>query len=354
VNRIQIGQRWVGVGEPTYVVAEVSANHNQSYEHAVRIVRAAKQSGADAVKIQTYTPDTMTIDSDRKCFQIPGDSLWAGKTLYQLYGEAYTPWDWQPKLQEVAMSLSLDFFSTPFDATAVDFLERLNVPVYKIASFEIVDLPLLRKVAKTGKPVILSTGMASLSEIGEAVETLRQYGSGQIALLKCTSAYPAAPSEMNLRTISNLRSTFDVVAGLSDHTLGSDVALAAVALEAGIVEKHFTLSRADGGPDSSFSMEPDEFSQMVQGIRHVEQALGRVSYDCTTEESKSMCFRRSLFVVKDMKAGERFTAENVKPIRPGHGLLPRYLDKILGKRATLDIARGTPVSWDFIGGPPNQ
>jgi pseudaminic acid synthase len=344
----------VGEGEPAYIVAEVSANHNQKYEHAVGIIEAAQRAGADAVKIQTYTPDTMTIDSDREWFQIPGDSVWAGKTLYQLYGEAYTPWDWQPKLKEIALSLGLDFFSSPFDATAVDFLEQLNVPVYKVASFEIVDVPLLRKVAKTRKPVILSTGMASLSEIDEAVRTLREAGSEQIALLKCTSAYPASPEEMNLRTIPNLRSTFNVVTGLSDHTLGSSVALAAVALGASIVEKHLTIARADGGPDSSFSMEPDEFAKMVQGIRQVEQALGSVSYARTAEESKSLCFRRSLFVVRDMKAGEQFTKENVRPIRPGHGLQPRYLDEILGKKAACDIQRGTPISWDLIGGTADR
>lgn len=354
MNRIKIGDKWIGDGEPCYVVAEISANHNQNYEHAVRIIKAAKASRADAIKIQTYTPDTMTIDSDREWFQIPGDSLWAGKTLYQLYGEAYTPWEWQPKLQKVALDLGLDFFSTPFDATAVDFLEQLNVPAYKVASFEIVDLPLLRKIAKTGKPVILSTGMASLKEIDEAVKTLHQAGSEQIALLKCTSAYPASPGEMNLRTIPNLRSTFNVVAGLSDHTLGSSVAIAAVALEASIIEKHFTLVRADGGPDSSFSMEPEEFAQMVSGIRQAEQALGRVSYERTSNETKSMCFRRSLFVVQDMKAGERFTEENIKPIRPGHGLLPRYLGEVLGKKAVRDIPRGTPVSWDLIGGMADQ
>ena len=354
MNRIKIGDRWIGDGQPCYIVAEVSANHNQSYERAVEIIKAAKKSGADAVKIQTYTPDTLTIDSNSEWFQIPGDSLWTGKTLYPLYGETFTPWEWQPKLQELALNLGLDFFSTPFDATAVDFLEQLNVPVHKVASFEIVDLPLLRKIAKTGKPVILSTGMASLSEIHEAVKTLRQGGSEQIALLKCTSAYPASPREMNLRTIPHLRETFDVVAGLSDHTLGGSVALAAIALGASIVEKHFILARADGGPDSSFSMEPDEFATMVEGIRQVEQAFGTISYERTPEETKSLCFRRSLFVVKDVKAGECFTEENVKPIRPGYGLLPRHLEEILGKTSACDIQRGTPLSWDLIGGMADQ
>lgn len=340
----------MGEGEPCFIVAEVSANHNQSYEHAVEIIKAAKDAGADAVKLQTYTPDTLTIDSDRQWFQIPSTSVWAGKTLYQLYGEAYTPWEWQPELQKVALGLGLDFFSTPFDATAVDFLEQLNVPLYKVASFEIVDLPLLKKISKTGKPVILSTGMASLSEIDEAVKTLRLSGSQDIALLKCTSAYPASARDMNLRTIPNLRSTFDVVAGLSDHTLGSSIALAAVALGASILEKHFTLARADGGPDAGFSMEPDEFAEMVKAIRRVEQALGSVSYERTAEESKNVCFRRSLFVVRDMRAGDTFTEENVRPIRPGHGLQPRLFEQVLGRKAACDIPRGTPLTWDIVSG----
>jgi pseudaminic acid synthase len=329
-------------------VAEVSANHNQSFDRAVEIIKAAKHAGADAVKLQTYTPDTITIDSDKDWFQIPSDNLWAGKTLYQLYGEAFTPWHWQPKLQQIAHELGLDFFSTPFDATAVDCLEALRVPVYKVASFEIVDVPLLRKIAKTGKPVIVSTGMASFDEIEEAVKTLRQAGSSEVALLKCTSAYPAPPAEMNLRTIPHLAASFDAVVGLSDHTLGSSVAIAAVVLGAAILEKHFILKRADGGPDSTFSMEPDEFAQMVQEIRQMEKALGRVSYELMPSEAKNLCFRRSLFVVQDIKAGDRFTEANVRAIRPGHGLPPRYLDDILGKKANLDVPRGTPVSWDMV------
>jgi len=348
--RIKIGDRWVGHGEPCYIVAEISANHNQSYDRAVGIIRAAKKAGADAIKLQTYTPDTLTIDSDQDWFQIPGDSAWAGKTLYQLYSEAYTPWEWHPKLKEVANSLGLDLFSTPFDASAVDFLEGLGFPAHKVASFEIVDLPLLRKIARTGKPVIVSTGMASLGEIDEAVNTLRANGSSQIALLKCTSAYPASPAEMNLRTIPHLSSTFDVVVGLSDHTLGISVAIAAVAVGVSIVEKHLTLSRSEGGPDSSFSMLPDEFAEMVKGIRQVDQALGRISYERTSSEIKSQCFRRSLFVVQDVKVGERLTEENVRSIRPGYGLLPRYLGEVLGKKAACDIRRGTPLTWDLING----
>ena len=350
MGRIRIGNTWIGDAAPCFVVAEVSANHNQSFDRAVQIIKAAKQSGADAVKLQTYTPDTMTINSRSKWFQIPTESIWSGKTLYELYGEASTPWEWHSRLQDVARELEVELFSTPFDQTAVDFLETLKMPVYKVASFEVVDIPLLRRIARTGRPVIMSTGMASLAEIDEAVRTLRDNGSAEIALLKCTSAYPAPPSEMNLCTIPNLSATFDAVAGLSDHTLGSGVAVAAVALGAKIIEKHFILARSDGGPDASFSMEPDEFARMVREIREVEQALGRISYIRTAEEEKSLCFRRSLFVVRDVKAGDMFTSENVRSIRPGYGLAPRYLQDVLGKRAAVDVERGTPVSWDFIGG----
>lgn len=342
------GDRVVGEGQPCFIVAEISGNHNQSFERAVEMLKAAKGAGADAVKLQTYTPDTLTINSDREWFRVPDDSLWAGKTLYELYGEAYTPWEWQPKLQRVARDLGLDFFSTPFDATAVEFLARLDVPAYKVASFEIIDLPLLRAIAQRGKPVIVSTGMASREEIAEAVATLRQGGVRDIALLKCTSAYPAAPAEMNLRTMPHLADTFDVVVGLSDHTLGHTVALAAVALGATILEKHFTLSRKDGGPDAVFSMEPDEFAAMVRAIREVEQALGSVSYRRTASEEKNVCFRRSLFVVEDVKAGEVLTDKHVRPIRPGHGLLPRHFEEVLGRRASRDIVRGTPLSWDLL------
>lgn len=348
---IQIGTRQIGDRAPCYIVAEISANHNQSLERAVEIIKAAKKAGADAVKLQTYTPDTLTIDCNREWFQIPSGSLWAGKTLYQLYGEAFTPWDWHARLFEAARNEGLDCFSTPFDETAVDFLEALQVPVYKVASFENVDLPLLRKIAKTGKPVIVSTGMASLSEIGEAVTTLREAGSGPIALLKCTSAYPAPPESMNLRTIPHLRDAFDVVAGLSDHTMGGSVATAAVVLGASIIEKHFTLSRSDGGPDAAFSLEPTELARMVADIRQVEMALGKVSYERTPEEMKNLCFRRSLFVVRDVKAGETLTESNVRSIRPGHGLPTRYLQQVIGKKAARDIGRGTPLSWDLVGGP---
>lgn len=331
----------------TYIIAEVSANHNGSIERAEAIIRTAADVGADAVKLQTYTADTMTIPCDNEYFRIRG-TLWEGKTLYDLYQEAYTPWEWQPRLKALANDLGMDCFSTPFDATAVDFLEKLNVPCHKVASFEVVDIPLLKKIASTGKPVIMSTGMASLAEIDEAVTTLRENGTTELALLKCTSAYPAPPEEVNLRTIPHLAQAFNCVTGLSDHTLGSAVAVGAVAVGARIVEKHFTLARADGGPDSAFSMEPHEFKQMVQDIRTLEKALGTVCYDLTPKQKESKIFRRSLFVVKDMKAGEVFTEENVRSIRPGYGVAPKFLCDFLGRKATVSIPKGTPLSWKYI------
>jgi pseudaminic acid synthase len=343
-----VNGRVIGPGHPTYIVAELSANHNQSFEQSVALIRAAKEAGADAVKLQTYTPDTITINSDSPLFRHPADSLWKGKTLYELYQEAYMPWEWQPKLKEIADEIGIDLFSTAFDPTAVDFLEQRGVPVHKVASFEIVDIPLIEKMARTGKPLIISTGMATLGEIEEAVQAARRAGATQIALLKCTSAYPAPPEEMNLRTIPHLAEAFGVPVGLSDHTLGIAVPVAAVALGACIVEKHFTLSRDIPGPDSAFSLEPHEFKAMVEAIRTVEKALGKVHYGITEQEAKSRVFRRSLFVVKDMKAGEMFTEENVRSIRPGYGLHPRHLKDVLGRRAARDIKRGTPLSWELI------
>jgi N-acetylneuraminate synthase len=346
---IEIDGRRVGPGCPTYIVAEMSANHNQDFEQAVSIVEAAKAAGADAVKLQTYTPDTLTIDCDNENFRIKG-TLWGGRTLYELYGQAYTPWEWQPKLKETANELGLALFSTPFDETAVDFLEEMGVPAYKVASFENVDLPLLRRIAGTGKPMIMSTGMATLAEIDEAVRTVREAGGSQLALLKCTSAYPALPEEMNLRTIPHLAEAFGVPAGLSDHTLGIAVPVAAVALGACLIEKHFTLSRAVPGPDSAFSLEPHEFKAMVEAVRTAESALGSVHYGVGGGEAGSRVFRRSLFVVRDVKAGEVFTAENVRSIRPGYGLHSRYLGVVLGRRASCDIKRGTPLNWSLIAG----
>jgi len=344
---LSINGRSIGPGQPAYIVAEMSANHGQDYDEAVRILEAAKQAGADAVKLQTYTPNTLTIDCDNEYFRITG-TLWEGRTLFDLYSEAYTPWDWQPRLKEVADRLGLDLFSTPFDDTAVDFLEAMQVPAYKIASFENVDLPLLRRIARTGKPIFMSTGMATLAELDEAVRTIRDAGGSQLALLKCTSAYPAPPGEINLRTIPHLQQAFGVPAGLSDHTLGTAVPIAAVALGACIIEKHLTLSRAKPGPDSAFSLEPAEFKAMVEAVRTAEKALGEVSYTLGQEESKSRVFRRSLFVVRDMKAGEVFTTETVRSIRPGYGLPPKYLKDVLGRRAARDIERGTPLAWTLV------
>ena len=345
---LTINGRMVGPGQPVYLIAEISANHNQEFDQAVKIVQAAKDAGADAVKLQTYTPDTMTIDGDQEYFHIGKGTVWEGRTFYDLYQEAYMPWEWQPKLKELADDLGLDLFSSPFDHTAVDFLEKMAVPAYKIASFELVDLPLIRRVAQTGKPIIMSTGMATLAEIDEAVRTARESGATQIALLKCTSAYPAPPEEINLRTIPHLSQAFNLPVGLSDHTLGISVAVAAVSLGACIVEKHFTLSRSIPGPDSAFSLEPHEFEGMAEAVRLAEKACGSVSYGATGQEAMSRVFRRSLFVVKDMQAGEVFTDENIRSIRPGQGLHPRFLQTVRGRRAARAIERGTPLTWDLI------
>lgn len=345
---LQIRGNTVGPGHPTYIIAEVSANHQGSYEHAVRIVEAAHAAGANAVKLQTYTADTLTIPSDKAHFKIGEGTLWAGRTLHDLYGEAYTPWDWQPRLKEVAEKLGMDLFSTPFDFSAVDFLEKMNVPAWKIASFELVDLALIERCAATGKPLIMSTGMATRSEIEDAVEAARRGGATQIALLKCTSGYPAPVDEMNLRTIPDMVQSFDLPIGLSDHTLDVGVPVAAVALGACIMEKHLTLRRSDGGPDGAFSLEPEEFREMVEQVRITERALGRVNYEVSKKESASRVFRRSLFVVENVRAGEVFTEKNVRSIRPGTGLLPKHLGEILGRRATKDLERGTPLSWELI------
>lgn len=347
---IEINGRQIGKDQPTYIIAEISANHNQSIDQAFQLLEAAKLAGADAVKLQTYTADTLTIDSNKPYFQIDAGTLWDGRNLYDLYHEAHTPWAWQPKLKEAADTLGIDLFSTPFDATAVAFLEELEMPAYKVASFEIVDLPLLRSVAKTGKPVIMSTGMANLAEISEAVDTLRANDCVQLALLKCTSAYPATPSQMNLRTIPHLAEAFDTPVGLSDHTMGLAAPVAAVALGACVIEKHITLSRDIPGPDSAFSLEPNEFSAMVDAVRNAEQALGTVTYSITEEEAASRVFRRSLFVVEDMKAGDIFNNLNVRSIRPSHGLHTRHLADVLGQRCRQDIERGTPLSWSMVLG----
>lgn len=346
---LNIGKRTIGNNQPTFIIAELSANHLQKFDLAVDTIRAIKESGADAVKLQTYTPDTITIDCNNNYFQIKQGTIWDGKTLYELYKEAYTPWEWQPKLKEVAEDLGLIFFPSPFDKTAVDFLEGINVPAYKVASFEITDIPLIEYIASKGRPVIISTGIATLCDIEEAVNACRRMGNNRIALLKCTSAYPAPLEEMNLMTIPNLAETFKTIVGLSDHTLGVSVPIASVALGGRIIEKHFILDRGLGGPDAAFSLEPVEFRAMVKGVREVEAALGKVNYQRSERIKRSRELARSLFIVKDVKKGEILAHENIRSIRPGYGLHPRYLNEVLGKKVSRDIKRGTPLSWAFIG-----
>jgi pseudaminic acid synthase len=347
-TEITIAGRRVGPGFPAYVVAEISANHNQSFDQAVSIVRAAKDAGADAVKLQTYTADTITLRSDQECFRIKGGTLWDGRTLHDLYQEAFTPWEWQPKLKKIADEIGMHLFSSAFDDSAVDFLEEMKVPAHKVASFELVDIGLIRKMARTGKPLIMSTGMASEEEISEAVEAARGAGATQIALLKCTSAYPAPAEEANLRTIPELARRFGCPVGLSDHTMGVAVPVVAVALGACIIEKHICLRRSDGGPDGAFSLEPQEFKAMVEAVHTAEKALGVVEFGCGPREANSLKFRRSLFVVENIKRGEVFTRENVRSIRPADGLHPRHLIQVLGKRAVCDVERGTPLSWALV------
>ena len=346
---IHIAGRSIGLGVAPFIIAEMSGNHNQSLDRALEIVEAAAKSGAHALKLQTYTPDTMTIDLDEREFHI-GDpkSLWAGTSLYNLYGEAHTPWEWHAPIFDRAQELGLIAFSTPFDDSAVDFLERLNVPCYKIASFENTDLPLIRRVAATGKPLIISTGMATVAELDETVRAARDAGCSDLVLLKCTSTYPATPENTNLLTIPHLRDLFGCEVGLSDHTMGVGASVASVALGATVIEKHFTLRRADGGVDSTFSMEPLEMAQLVVETERAWQALGGVSYGPTEAEKPSIQFRRSLYVVKDLEPGDVLTVENVRAIRPGHGLPPKYLQQVLGKRVTLATPRGTALRWELL------
>lgn len=345
-KKMCMGKGWIGEEEPTYIVAEMSANHNMDFERAKAIIRAAADVGADAIKIQTYTPDTITIDSHKPAFQTKG--IWEGRTLYELYGKAYTPWKWQGELKEYAADCGIDFFSSPFDLSAIDFLENLGVPAYKVASFEINDIPFIRKIARTGKPIIMSTGIAYLEDIDLAVRTCREEGNNKVILLKCISSYPAPYENMNLSVIPNMKQTFDCVCGLSDHSMGSEIPVAAVALGAKVIEKHFTLCRADGGEDSQFSMEPDEFKEMVRQIRNVEKALGHPTYELNKEQVESRIYSRSLFVVKDIQAGEKFTEENVKSIRPGIGLHTKYWETILGQKARCNIEKGTPMDWKYV------
>lgn len=347
-KEIRIGRRVISEDSPTFIVAEMSANHNMDFDRAVAILQAAKDAGADAVKIQTYTADTITLNCDDPCFQITQGTLWDGMTLYKLYQSAYTPWEWQPKLKTIAEEMGMEFFSSPFDLSSVDFLEEMGVSAYKVASFEINDIPLLRKIARTGKPIIIATGIAHLSDIELALRTCREAGNEKVILLKCTSSYPAPYEDINLRTIPSMRDTFDCIAGLSDHSMGSAVAGAGVALGAKVVEKHLTLSRADGGADAAFSMEPAEFQEMVDNIRKIELALGKVTYDLTPKQAREREHSRSLFVAKDMKAGEVFTPENLRSVRPADGLHTMYYEELLGKKIKRDAKLGTPMSWDLV------
>lgn len=349
----KIGNRKIGEDSSVFMIAELSANHNQRIDNAVKLIKAAKGAGADAVKFQTYTPDTLTIDVNSKYFKIKHPE-WGGQTLYQLYSKAYTPWEWFKKLKKVAEDEGIIFLSTAFDKSSVDFLEDLSIPLHKISSFELVDLPLIEYMVKTKKPIILSTGVSTFSEINDAVNTAKRMGAKDLALLKCVSSYPANPEEMNLRTITDMQSRFKVPVGLSDHTLGIGVSIAAISLGACIIEKHLTLSRRKKTPDSFFSLEPQEFKQLVDNVRIVEKALGSKSYDLTKGQKSSRVFRRSLFVVDNVKKGEVFTEENVRSIRPAHGMEPKYLKRVLGKCASRTIKKGMPFKWDYIAEENNH
>jgi pseudaminic acid synthase len=344
-----IGGRRIGPDSPPFIIAEMSGNHNHSLERALAIVKAAADAGAHGLKLQTYTPDTMTLDVQGEGFQIRDqDSLWSGASLYKLYAEAHTPWDWHKPIFDYAASLGMVAFSSPFDHSAVEFLEGLDVPAYKVASFENTDLSLIRRIAQTRRPMIISTGMASIAELDEATRVAREAGCQDLILLKCTSTYPATPENTNISTIPHMRTLFDCQIGLSDHTMGIGVAVASVALGATVIEKHFTLRRADGGVDSSFSLEPEELASLVVETDRAWQSMGSVHYGATRAEKKSLQFRRSLYIVEDLKAGTLLTRANVRAIRPGLGLAPKHLDTLLGCRVTQDVSRGTPLLWDLI------
>lgn len=344
----KIGSRTVGADSPTFIVAELSGNHNQDFNRAIELVHAAKESGADAIKLQTYTADTITINCNSPLFTINEGTIWDGRTLYDLYKEAYTPWDWQPKIMEEAKKLGMECFSSPFDFTSVDFLEEMNVPAYKIASYEINDIPLIRKVAKLHKPIIFATGIAYPEDIRLALDVCKEEGNEDIFLLKCVSSYPTPYEEVNLNIIPTLAKTYGCLTGLSDHTMGTAVAVASIPLGAKMIEKHLTLKRADGGPDSAFSMEPEEFKKMVEDVRIVEKALGSSEYKLTKTQELEHGGSRSLFVVKDIKAGEILTPENIRSIRPGDGLHTKYYEEILGKAAVADLTKGTPLKWEHL------
>jgi pseudaminic acid synthase len=348
-HKFEIAGRPIGLEHSPFVIAEMSGNHNQSLERALEIVEAAAKTGAHALKIQTYTPETMTLDiSEREFFIEDKNSLWRGKSLFQLYGEAYTPWEWHKPIFDRARQLGMIAFSTPFDNTSVDFLESLDVPCYKIASFENTDIPLIRKVAATGKPMIISTGMASIAELDDSVKAAREAGCKDLVLLKCTSTYPATPANTNILSIPHMRALFGCEVGLSDHTMGVGVSVGSVTLGATVIEKHFTLSRADGGVDSSFSMEPAEMASLVVETERAWQAMGCVSYGATPAEEKSKVFRRSLYVVEDIKAGDVLTPENLRAIRPGLGLPPKFWDIVMGKAVKVDVKKGTALVWDLL------
>lgn len=346
-KEIKIGKHIISENSSVYIVAEMSGNHNMDINRAKAIIKAAAEAGADAIKIQTYTPDTITIDCDDDIFKAQS-KIWEGMTLYKLYQTAYTPWEWQKELKEYAEELGLDFFSSPFDLTAIDFLEDLEVPVYKVASFEINDIPFIRKIAKTGKPIIISTGIAYLEDIDLALRVCKEEGNENVVLLKCTSAYPAPYEQMNLNVIPNMSRTFECLVGLSDHSLGTETAIASVALGGKVIEKHLTLRRSDGGPDAAFSMEPEEFALMVQQVRNVEKALGKATYELTKAQIDNRSGARSLFVVKDIEEGEVFTAENVRSIRPNVGMHTKHYEEVLGQQAKCALKKGTPMDWKYI------
>ncbi len=348
MDYIEINGRKVGPGYPTYFIAEMSGNHNQDFDRAIEIMEMAKENGADAIKLQTYTPDTMTIDSDEPPFILPNTNTWGGTSLYELYKTAYTPWEWQADIMGAAKKIGLDCFSTPFDASAVDFLSELDVPVFKVASFEVMDIPLLKKIARAGKPMLISTGMATIGQIQDALDTVRAEGAEQIVLLNCASAYPSPPEALNLRNIPHMRETWDLPIGFSDHSLGIEAALASVSLGACLIEKHITLSREEGGPDAAFSLEPHELKALTDGIKTVEAAMGSVRYGPSEFETGNVVFQRSIFAVEDIAAGEELTPENVRVIRPGNGLAPKHYDDVLNHRAAKDIKRGTPLTWFLV------